>query len=138
MNKLLYTFNILVLFSSLAFAQDTNKVQVEVITKTTKSWNGNMLPSYKKGQPEITILKVIIPAYTKLPVHKHPIINAGVLIKGQLTVVTKDKQVLHMKAGDPIVEVVDTWHYGENEGEIPAEIIVFYAGVVGTPITVKK
>jgi len=138
MIKLLHVFCTALLLSSFVFAQDSKKVHVEVITKTTKSWNGNTLPFYKKGQPEITLLKVIIPAHTKLPIHKHPIINAGVLTKGELTVVTKDKQVLHMKAGDPIVEVVDTWHYGENEGEIPAEIIVFYAGVVGTPITVKK
>jgi hypothetical protein len=45
---------------------------------------------------------------------------------------------LHLKAGDPIVEVVDTWHYGKNEGKTPAEIIVFYAGTPDTPITVKE
>ena len=50
---------------------------------------------------------------------------------------TEDKKTLHLKAGDPIVEVVDTWHYGRNDGDTPAEIIVFYAGVKGTPITVK-
>jgi hypothetical protein len=34
--------------------------------------------------------------------------------------------------------VVNTWHYGINEGDLPAEIIVFYAGVVDSPITVKE
>mgnify|MGYP000538834453 CR=1 FL=1 len=138
MKKSFFFFWMTLLLSSFVFAQDAKKVQVDVIIKTTQSWNGNTLPNYKEGKPEITILKVIIPPKTKLPVHKHPIINAGVLTKGQLTVVTKDNKVLHMKEGDPIVEVVDTWHYGENEGDIPAEIIVFYAGIVGTPITVKK
>ena len=52
--------------------------------------------------------------------------------------VTEDNNILHMKAGDPIVEVVNTWHYGKNEGNEPAELIVFYAGIQGTPITAMK
>jgi len=43
-----------------------------------------------------------------------------------------------MKPYDPIVEVVNTWHYGRNEGDKPAEIIVFYAGEKGDPVTIKK
>jgi quercetin dioxygenase-like cupin family protein len=60
------------------------------------------------------------------------------LLKGELTVVTENNETLHLKAGDPIVEVVNKWHYGKNEGNEPAEIIVFYAGTRDTPITVKK
>ena len=59
------------------------------------------------------------------------------MLKGELTVTTKKGQVLHLRAGEPIVEVVDTWHYGKNEGKETAELIVFYAGVQGVPITVK-
>ena len=70
--------------------------------------------------------------------HEHPVINAGVLLKGQVKVTTADNKVLHLKAGDPIIEVVHKWHYGINDGNTTAEIIVFYAGVVGTPITVKE
>ncbi len=73
-----------------------------------------------------------------MALHKHPVINAGVLLTGELTVTTEDKKVLHLKAGDPIIEVVEKWHSGKNEGETTAEIIVFYAGVVDTPITVKQ
>ncbi len=65
-------------------------------------------------------------------------INAGVMLKGQLTEVTEAGKRLHLKAGDSIVEVVNTWHYGKNEGDEPAELIVFYAGVKGTPISVLK
>jgi len=43
--------------------------------------------------------------------------------------------MLHVKAGEPIVEVVNTLHYGINEGTVPAEIVVFYAGAAGTPIS---
>jgi len=112
-------------------------VTVDVLAKTTASWNGAPLPEYNPGTPEVTILRILIPAGTKLPLHEHPVINAGVLIKGELTVITQDKKTLYLKAGDAIVEVVDTWHYGRNDGNEPAEIIVFYAGVKDTPITVK-
>jgi quercetin dioxygenase-like cupin family protein len=111
---------------------------VKELVKTNQSWDGTFLPAYPQGQPEITILQISIPAGTRLDTHSHPVINAGVLISGQLTVVTKDGKTLHLKAGDPIVEVVNTFHYGINQGKVPAEIVVFYAGIIDTPITVVK
>jgi quercetin dioxygenase-like cupin family protein len=69
--------------------------------------------------------------------HHHPVINAGVLLKGELTVVADDNKTLHLRAGDSIVELVNKKHYGKNEGKEAAEIIVFYAGVENKPITVK-
>jgi len=118
-------------------ANDTSLIVKELV-KTTQSWNGEVLPAYPKGQPEITILRISIPAGTRLDTHSHPVINAGVLVSGQLTVVTKDGKMLHLKEGDPIVEVVNTLHYGINQGKVPAEIIVFYGGVIDTPITVVE
>ena len=59
-------------------------------------------------------------------------------MKGELTVVTEKQETLHLKAGDSLVEVVNKWHYGSNQGLEPAEIIVFYAGIEGQAITVKK
>jgi len=109
---------------------------VKELVKNTKSWNGKFLPAYPQGQPEITILRISIPAGSQLETHSHPVINAGVLISGELTVMTTEGKTLYLKAGDPIVEVVNTLHYGTNEGNIPAEIIVFYAGVIDMPITI--
>lgn len=125
-------------FTGCAASKPDAKVESVQLVKSTHSWNGAPLPSYKSGVPEITILKISIPPGVKLPMHKHPVINAGVLLKGRLTVTTESGEVLHMKAGDPIVEVVETWHYGENEGREPAEILVFYAGIKGLPVTIKK
>jgi quercetin dioxygenase-like cupin family protein len=112
--------------------------EVKELIKTTHSWDGKFLPAYLQGQPEITILRISIPAGAQLKTHSHPVINAVVLISGQLTVVTKDGKTLHLKAGDPFVEVVNTLHYGINQGKIPAELVVFYAGVINTPITVVE
>lgn len=108
------------------------------LLKTTTSWDGKPLPLYPAGKPEITILRITIPPGAALPLHQHPVINAGVLLGGSLTVTTEDGHVLHLKAGDAIAEVVNTWHAGKNEGKTPAEILVVYAGVAGVPVSVKK
>ena len=138
MKRLLYGICLALVLSGPVLAEEASPYEVEVLSKTSASWNGKALPDYPEGTPEITILKVIIPPGVELPVHEHPVINAGVMLKGRLTVVTEDGKTLHLKAGDTIVEVVNTWHYGKNEGDEPVEIIVFYAGVQGSPITVKK
>ena len=47
-------------------------------------------------------------------------------------------QTKQLKAGDPLAEVVNTWHYGINPGNTPAEILVVYAGVEGVPTSIAK
>ncbi|OAQ38245.1 cupin [Pedobacter psychrophilus] len=126
-------------FTYNAFSQKSeDNIKVTKIAESTQSWNGDTLPAYPNGQPKITILKIVIPPHQKLDLHKHLVINAGVLITGVLTVIDDKNNVLELKAGDSIIELVNKYHYGENKGDIPAEIMVFYAGVVGTEITVKK
>jgi len=70
-------------------------VKVVSLAKTSESWNGKALPSYPKGKPQITILKITIGPKVRLPLHKHPVINAGVLLKGKLTVITEKGETLH-------------------------------------------
>lgn len=113
-------------------------LNVETLAKTTKSWDGSTLPAYNQGQPEISVLKITIPPHTKLAMHEHPVINAGVMLKGELTVTTEKGEVLVLKEGEAIVEVVNKWHYGENKSDSDAVIVVFYAGVKGEGVTVKK
>ena len=114
--------------------QEANEASIVVKELvTTKSWDGEFLRPYPQGQPEITFRRISIPAGARLDTRSHAVINAGVLMGGQLTVVAADGKTLHLKAGDPIVEVVDTSHCGINQGMVPAEIVVFYAGAVEVP-----
>ncbi len=138
MNKLFIGICLTLMLSSHVWAREVNSVKVDILAKTSSSWNGGTLPEYTKGKPEVTILRITIPPKVQLPLHKHPVINAGVLLRGELTVVTEEGKKLHLKSGDSIVEVVNTWHYGKNEGNEPAEIIVFYAGIQNSPITIKE
>ena len=136
---------LLILFtSSTLLAKDMSKItnpsaiKIEVVKKATASWNGETLPSYQEGKPEISILKISVPPQAKFPIHKHPMINAGVILSGELTVITDLNQTKHFKAGDAVVEVVNRWHHGQNDGNVTTEIIVFYAGTEGEKLTIVK
>ncbi|GGW49673.1 cupin domain-containing protein [Arenibacter certesii] len=115
-----------------------DEIESVTLIESTKSWNGKDLPKYPEGKPKITILKITIPPQSRLSIHRHPVINAGVLTKGELTVVDEDNETLVLKAGDALVELVNSCHFGENTGDSPAEIIVFYAGTDELPITVEE
>jgi quercetin dioxygenase-like cupin family protein len=121
-----------------ACAADDAAITAKVLAKSATSWDGSPLPPYPAGQAEASIVRIRISPGAQLPIHKHPVINAGVLLSGELTVITEKNEVLHLKAGDPIVEVVDKWHYGRNDGAVPAEIVVFYAGMPGAPLSIHQ
>lgn len=124
---------------TLAQSNDAHQIEsgikVMQIIKSTKQWDGTMLPPYPLKNPEITILRYEIAPGTKLPMHKHPVINAGVMLEGELTVNADDGKQLILKAGDPIVELVDKWHFGINQGTTTVKLIVFYVGEVGAPLS---
>lgn len=80
-------------------------------------------------------MRISIPPGEKLPVHKHPIINAGYILQGELTVEDElgDTHVFH--AGDAIIEMVNKKHYGENRGTETVELVMFYAAVPDIPLS---
>jgi quercetin dioxygenase-like cupin family protein len=85
-----------------------NKIEIVSLIETSTSWDGTKLTEYLKGTPKVTVLKITIPPKTKLKMHKHLEINAGVLLKGSLRVISEGNDTLNLKAGDPIVELVNT------------------------------
>ena len=59
----------------------------------------------------------------------------GFVIKGEIEVTLKSGKKRTFKAGDSVVEVMQTVHQGKAING-PVEIVVFYAGEVGTPNTI--
>ena len=103
------------------------KVQSIELLSTSQSWDGAHLPAYPKGKPLVKILKVILPPHAVLPQHHHDIMSYGYIIKGELTLVrASDGKEVTLHAGDAVAETVKTVHYGENRGNEPTELIVFY------------
>ena len=138
MKNILCVMFLILFLSGSVCAQELKQFSAEVLTKTSKSWDGADLPNYPEGKPEITIMRAKIPPKGKMPLHKHPFICAGVILKGEITVMTEDGKTFHLKTGDPNIEVVDKWHSVTNDGNETAEIIVFCAGVQGAPFAIPK
>ena len=122
-----------VLASSGAYAANS-----ETLIETDSHWNKQTIKPISIDHPQITMLRITIPAGEKLPMHKHPILNIGYLTKGELTVRSENGDVLVLHPGDPIVELVDVWHYGESTGSEDAEIVVTYVGDKEDSLSIAK
>ena len=107
------------------------------LLKTTTSWDGKPIV-YPKGDPEVTMLKVEFAPGAETGWHLHPVPSFGYVLQGTLEVTLKDGRVKRLEAGQPLPEVFDTLHNGRNVGADTVKLIVFYAGAVGVPITVKE
>ena len=110
----------------------------EVLLKTTSTWDNTEYKKLKIKTPEATVLKIIINVGEELPMHKHDLVNIAYVKKGTLTVVTEDNKEITLLEGDVLPEVVGKYHYGKNMGNEPVELIVFYIGQKGTPLSVNK
>ncbi len=64
-------------------------VNTELI-RTSQSWDGVELPDYLQGKPELVAVKYVFPAGQKLGWHHHPVMNYGVLVEGELTIIGQD------------------------------------------------
>jgi quercetin dioxygenase-like cupin family protein len=108
-----------------------------VLLRSDRSWDGSKYRAYPKGSPELTILKIDIPAHTALPWHTHPMPNAAYVISGTLHVQTRNgAKEITLTAGDVLPETVGIIHRGWTE-ESPVQLIVFYAGVKNMPTEEK-
>ncbi|MEW4456410.1 cupin domain-containing protein [Bremerella sp. JC817] len=115
----------------LAWAHEDGVLKVTVVAKSIDSWDGKPLPPYPEGQPEITILRIVIPAGERTPLHTHSVINAGVMLRGELVVHMEGGGTKTLKEGDSLIELVNKPHWGQNDTKTDAEILVFYAGIQG-------
>ena len=116
----------------------TPKVASSELIRTSQSWDGVELPDYLQGKPEIVGIKYYIPAGQKLGMHYHPVMNFGILVEGELTIISKDglEKVVH--EGEAVVEMVGTVHHGENRGTKPVVLYMFYLSQKDMPLSVQQ
>ncbi|AKK73704.1 cupin [Chryseobacterium gallinarum] len=137
---------LLVLASSVPFSCDnsssddekseySDKIESITLLKATKSWDGTLYDSYPGGQPEISVLKISVPPHKTLDWHKHPMINAAYIEKGEIQIERKDDGRTHwVRQGQALPEVVNTAHRGKT-GDKGATLIVFYSGTTDLPVS---
>ncbi len=125
------------LLTSNAYSIEHNKqVKVSTLLKTTHSWDGAPL-HYPAGQAEVTGMLIEIAPGAETGWHLHQIPSFGMVLAGELEVRLQDGRVKRLKSGDALAEVVNTLHNGRSVGSTPVKLVVFYAGTVGQPLSVK-
>ena len=74
-----------------------DSVQSTELIRTSQSWDGVKLPDYLQGRPELVAVKYEFPAGQKLGWHHHPVMNYGILVQGELTIISLDgkEKVVH-------------------------------------------
>ncbi len=118
--------------------ETTEQVETTELIRTSQSWEGARLPDYLQGRPELVVRKYVFPAGQKLGWHHHPVMNYGVLVQGELTIIAKDGAEKIVRAGEAVVEMVGTVHHGENRGTQPAILYMFYLSQEGLPLSVPN
>lgn len=113
-------------------------VVTELVVRSGNDWTGSPLPPYLSSAPEVAVMRFTIPPQTALPIHKHPAINAAYIIDGELTVIQEGGVQRIFKKGEVVIEMVEKWHHGINQGSVPVELVVFYATTKDLPLAIKK
>ena len=123
-----------------AKAQEDNaaqSVKSEELIRTSQSWYVVELPDYLKGRPELVAVKYEFPAGKKLGWHHHPVMNYGILVQGELTIIGQNGQEKVVHEGEAVVEMVGTIHHGENRGSKDVILYMFYLSQKDMPLAVQ-
>jgi len=112
-------------------------IKVEKLLQTTQSWNGAPL-AWPTGQAELTSIIVEIAPGAATGWHYHPVPSFGYILQGDIEVEDLAGHKARFHTGEAVAETVDVWHNGHNIGTTPLRIAVFYSGVKGQPLTIKK
>lgn len=110
-------------------------IEKKVLAGGSRAWNDSQLPDYPNGEPDVVVCRISIAPGEKLERHIHPVINAGMVINGNLTVVDDDGDERCFGPGEAIIEMVGQPHYGENRGDEPVDLVMFYASTPGKPLS---
>ncbi|MGY1878980.1 cupin domain-containing protein [Pseudomonas reactans] len=115
--------------------KDATQIEKEVLLESSESWDGMPYRAYPAGPPQLTLIRLKIPAHTQLPWHTHPMPNAAYIVSGELTVETRSSGAKRtLRQGQTLAEMVGTEHRGVT-GDTPVELLVFYAGTPGMPLS---
>jgi quercetin dioxygenase-like cupin family protein len=105
-------------------AEDAPQVKVTPVFSSATTAIGQPL-SLPKEKAEVHASLFEIPVGAQLPVHKHPFPRYAYMLAGKLRVTEKDtSRTFDYAAGDFLIEMIDTWHFGTNIGDEPVRLLV--------------
>ena len=112
-------------------------IQSSELLRTSHTWDGTALPAYPSERPELRVIRMFFPVGAKTGWHHHNVINYGIVEQGDLTIVCQDGNERTFRQGEAIVEVVGTIHRGENRGNKPVILNMFYVSAPGMEVTIQ-
>jgi quercetin dioxygenase-like cupin family protein len=87
------------------------------------------------ARDEVKIVKATIPPGKETGWHKHKFPVFAYVVNGNLTVEIKGMAEKHFSGGSSFAEVINTAHNGKNTGDRDVELIVFFIGEKGMPLS---
>ncbi|HEY1707415.1 MAG TPA: cupin domain-containing protein [Rhizomicrobium sp.] len=122
MNRLLVAM-LLTASVSAASAADTPQVLSQRLGTLTTTITGQ--PITVPSNPDVIATIATFPPGARLPEHKHLYPHLVYVMEGTLTVTnTETGKRFDVHAGDFVAEMVNTWHYGANNGTVPVKLYV--------------
>ena len=114
-----------------AQAADAPAVKVVPLARVNTTVAGQ--PIVVPEKPDVIVSIATFPPGARLPEHQHRFPHYVYVMEGALTVVNTDaNKTFDVKAGDFVVEMQDTWHYGINNGTVPVKLLVIDQVPAGT------
>lgn len=112
-------------------------MNIEILLQTSRAWNGDPYTGYPAGVPAFTVAKITVQPQTTIHWHQHQMPVFGYVLSGQITVEEKETgRTQLLSAGEILAETVNVTHRGFTGSE-EAQLIVFYAGAQGMPLSTR-
>ncbi len=112
-------------------------IQATAILRSGETVAGQPIVYPRVENPEVAAVRVVIPPGAETGWHRHPFPCYAYLIEGKLSLRMEGNRTVEVKAGDALIESVNVWHNGRNDGPEPVEIVMFVTGAKGLPFTVR-
>ncbi len=91
----------------------------------------------KTDSAELTAMRLDIGPGGETGRHMHPYPTLVYVLEGAIEVERDDGMAHSYKAGDSFLMVVNTWTNAQNNGTMPAKMLVVFVGVHGKPNLVR-
>lgn len=112
-------------------------VSATILKKSSVTGNGQKIVYPVTDKAEVTAIRVELAEGAETGWHSHPVPVYAYVLNGELDVELDGGQVVSYRAGDAIIEVLNTLHNGRNRGPDTVRLAVFYTGIEGAPNVVK-
>jgi quercetin dioxygenase-like cupin family protein len=115
----------------------SSQVQSTEILRGGRNAAGDAIAYPCTDQPEVTGIKVKIPAGAETGWHHHTVPGYAYVLSGTLTLHYEGAPSRTFKAGEAFVESAGRRHNGKNLGTEDIVLVVFFTGEAGKPFTIK-